>query len=211
MRDFPLKEFQKGEVIFKEGETANVAYILKEGDVEISLAMEGQSLILDRLQPGAIFGEMALLLPEHRRTATAIAVKNSIVIVVFQKALEEYITKSPIVIVSLLNAFSIRLQKTTGRLLCPRNLFFSISKILNLLLVHSQEVLRYNETVEAIASALFVETAQIKESMEHMATLNLIKISDDSSGVKMVRILYGKEEFMAQTLRVNQALSKLRE
>jgi len=61
LRDNPLQKFKKGEPIYLTGQSANYLYLLKEGYVRISrLTPEGRSLILDILNPGDVFGEMAL-------------------------------------------------------------------------------------------------------------------------------------------------------
>jgi CRP/FNR family transcriptional regulator, cyclic AMP receptor protein len=50
--------------VFRKGDTANEAYVLVEGQIEIT----ERNVVL---QPGAIFGEMALFTKSGKRTATA--------------------------------------------------------------------------------------------------------------------------------------------
>jgi len=69
-----VREFQTEAVIFREGEIGNTAYILTEGQVEISIQQDGQKSVLAVLNPITVFGEMALLLKDQKRTATAKAV-----------------------------------------------------------------------------------------------------------------------------------------
>ena len=61
LRDNPLQKFKKGDPIYMTGQPANYLYLVKEGYVRISrLTPEGRSLILDILNPGDVFGELAL-------------------------------------------------------------------------------------------------------------------------------------------------------
>ena len=59
---FTTRQFYANDIIFKEGSTGHVAYILKEGSVEISLNTGKRKTVLALLSPVCVFGEMALLL-----------------------------------------------------------------------------------------------------------------------------------------------------
>ena len=67
-----LTVFAAREVIFKEGDPGDAMYVLIAGKVELSV--RGHSL--KAIQPGELFGEMALIDAEDR-SATAIAVADS--------------------------------------------------------------------------------------------------------------------------------------
>jgi putative peptide zinc metalloprotease protein len=55
-------EFRTGEVIVREGEPSDVAYLLMEGKAEaVSVDARGDSRRLGTLQPGALFGETGVL------------------------------------------------------------------------------------------------------------------------------------------------------
>lgn len=67
------KTFDKGDVIFKQGERGDCAYIIEKGSVEIILHMpDGSQQPISTRGAGAIIGEMALVDRENR-TATVIA------------------------------------------------------------------------------------------------------------------------------------------
>lgn len=61
-----------GEVIFREGDIGDYAYIVEEGEVEISTVIEGKPVILNILKQGIMFGELALV-DGRTRSASAIA------------------------------------------------------------------------------------------------------------------------------------------
>lgn len=65
--------FTRGKEIFKEGEPGDGLYIVKSGMVQISAVLnQGERVVLARLGPGEIFGEMAVL-DQNPRSATALA------------------------------------------------------------------------------------------------------------------------------------------
>ena len=64
------RRFAPGEVIFREGEAGDVAYIVEEGRVEISSLVNGRKHVMAVLGAGDLFGEMALI-DQNERTASA--------------------------------------------------------------------------------------------------------------------------------------------
>ena len=82
------QHFDKGEVVFSEGQKGNTFYIIKSGRVEISLEQNGRKMVLGTLGAGSCFGEMAALTGE-RRAATATAISSTLAVEVNA----EYITR----------------------------------------------------------------------------------------------------------------------
>lgn len=76
------RQFQAGQVVFREGEPGDVVHLLRQGKVEIRVSDgNGGQRQLALLQPGDIFGEMALF-DERGRMATAVAYSDCETIVV---------------------------------------------------------------------------------------------------------------------------------
>ena len=50
-----LRSFKRGETIFKQGDSADCMFALVDGSVEFQL----QGTVIERIAPGAVFGEMA--------------------------------------------------------------------------------------------------------------------------------------------------------
>lgn len=67
---FNLEEYEPGELIFGQGDVADRLYILQKGEVEVLRTTDDKPVLLARLGPGDYFGEIALLTPEGRRTAS---------------------------------------------------------------------------------------------------------------------------------------------
>ena len=75
------KSFPAGTEIFHSGDLGNCAYIIDEGEIEIGIPLTAHQTVYNRLGPGELFGEMALI-DDHRRIGTARALTDTVVRVV---------------------------------------------------------------------------------------------------------------------------------
>ena len=79
--DLKTKDFAKGSYIFRQFETGQEAFIIKSGQVEIIKTVQKgddtSEQILDRLEAGAVFGEIALI-DNKPRMASAKASSESV-------------------------------------------------------------------------------------------------------------------------------------
>jgi CRP/FNR family cyclic AMP-dependent transcriptional regulator len=65
------RRFRRGEVVFHEGDAANCMYLLMSGHVSVGVTTPlGDSAVFTVLGPGALFGELALLVGSAARSAT---------------------------------------------------------------------------------------------------------------------------------------------
>ena len=80
--------FPTGKRIFSEGDKGNIAYVIESGLVEISTTEKDKQIILGILTQGQLFGEMALI-DDAPRTATATALKDTVLTVVSREQLME--------------------------------------------------------------------------------------------------------------------------
>jgi len=96
------RTFKPGETIFKEGEEGSQAYVIQEGEVEISKEIDGENRVLGVIGKGGMFGEMALI-DSKPRMARARAIKGSTIIVVTQQMFDQKMSKADPFIRGLLN------------------------------------------------------------------------------------------------------------
>jgi len=68
--------FQQGDYIIKDGEEANVLYIMLEGGADIQKKMKRKIVTIAPLTQGDVFGEM-ILLDEKIRSADVVATRNT--------------------------------------------------------------------------------------------------------------------------------------
>ncbi|MCX7787729.1 MAG: Crp/Fnr family transcriptional regulator [Spirochaetes bacterium] len=90
-RGLSVAFFNEGDVIFRQGDPGNVMYILVSGAVELRIKVEkGEKLLKCVDTPHDFFGEMALV-DGSPRSATAIAVKPTKLIVVDETQFEKIV------------------------------------------------------------------------------------------------------------------------
>jgi len=65
--------FQDGQIIFKEGDSGDWVYVINSGQVDILKTVGGESITIETLKAGDVFGEMAFI-ARIPRTASARAV-----------------------------------------------------------------------------------------------------------------------------------------
>lgn len=88
------REFEAGEVIFQEGDTADAMYSISVGDVGVYKKIEDEQKEVNVLHAGDFFGEMALAtnLP---RNATIIAKTHVKTVVLSRKLFDEIFGVNP--------------------------------------------------------------------------------------------------------------------
>jgi signal transduction histidine kinase len=109
------RSFSPGQQIFKEGDSGDGIYVVKNGAVEISVAMSHNvGRVFAKLGPGEIFGEMAVL-ELKPRSATAIAREQTQVYFIARNELLLMLERSPALSLELLREISQRLRDFNRR------------------------------------------------------------------------------------------------
>lgn len=85
--------FRDGEVIFREGEPGDQAYIVESGSVKIAKLIGGRPIILGTIERNGVFGEMALI-DESERIATATAIAETMCIPVPKEVIRRQLASS---------------------------------------------------------------------------------------------------------------------
>lgn len=103
-----------GQILFRQGDVGNCVYLLHAGQVDIRVHVPGQvDYLLARLDAGAIFGEISLLLNDPR-TATAVATTDimawKVTSAAFQTALQSREPWAIKLLVSIAHVLAHRLE-----------------------------------------------------------------------------------------------------
>lgn len=108
--------YQRGRVLYSPDEPAEVLFILKRGEVEISrITLEGKKLVLARVGPGSIFGEMAVLGQRmHRNFAEALT--DCLVCVMSRSDVEKLLLGDPRITRRLVHMLGSRIAEVEDRL-----------------------------------------------------------------------------------------------
>ena len=104
------KQFQHGELIFREGEESDFAYLVVEGNIEIFKRTEKGTVLLCSLGAGELFGEMGLI-SDAARSASAAADGPVIVKQISREAIHYLLSQSPAEIAQMLRALMERLRE----------------------------------------------------------------------------------------------------
>lgn len=106
--------YQPGDIIFCEYEPGDAFYLIQQGRVQISKIMGDIEKTVDVLQPGEIFGEMAIL-EEAPRSATAIAVERVKCLEFNRENFEILMRGNPAIALKLLRLFTKRIYDQRRR------------------------------------------------------------------------------------------------
>jgi CRP/FNR family transcriptional regulator, cyclic AMP receptor protein len=104
-----------GETFFSPEDTTEKLFILKKGRVRIFRQSEGRELTLAEIEPGMMFGEMALT-AQRLRGSYAQAIEPSVLISMSRTDLEHIIEENPQVGTRLLHLLSERLAAYESRM-----------------------------------------------------------------------------------------------
>jgi CRP/FNR family transcriptional regulator, cyclic AMP receptor protein len=104
-----------GETFFTPEDTSERLFILKKGRVRIFRTSEGRELTLTEIEPGMIFGEMALT-AQRLRGSYAQAIEPSVLVSMSRTDLEHIIEENPQVGNRLLHLLSERLAAYESRM-----------------------------------------------------------------------------------------------
>jgi CRP-like cAMP-binding protein len=89
------ESFVRGEQIVSEGESADRLYLVVRGRAEASTMAADGPVPLAVLEPGDLFGEVALLLPERVRTATVTALTQMLALSLHEDTFKEVLASRP--------------------------------------------------------------------------------------------------------------------
>lgn len=107
--------FQKGELIFSEGDLGTEMFIIQQGKVEILKEFKGENQRLAVLGQGDFFGEMSIL-EDLPRTATARAEEECRLLRINGTTFDNMLRKNPEVAVRMMRKLSRRLRDTDALL-----------------------------------------------------------------------------------------------
>ena len=109
------RSYSAGAQVFKEGDSGDGIYVIKEGLVEISVQMlQDIRRVFAQLGPGEMFGEMAVL-EMKSRSATATAVQASRVYFIPRNELIKMLERTPALSLEFLSEISQRLREFNRR------------------------------------------------------------------------------------------------
>jgi CRP/FNR family transcriptional regulator, cyclic AMP receptor protein len=189
--------YKAGEVIFKEDDSEDTMYFIKEGKVEISKKMGDAEQVIALLGPNDFFGEMALL-SKAPRSASAKAVKDTTVIVFNRKQFMVLLKTRGEIVLKIIEVLIQRLKEAndTIRKLIQKNqkalVFDTLSKWLQVkdtdanILVASEWIskqlgMKVRETESVIRQLVMMNLLSLTD--------NIISINQNETSVKLKKLV----------------------
>lgn len=186
--NYLMRNALKHNVIFNEGAKGDAAYILTEGQVEISGMIDGRKKVFAILNPISIFGEMALFTDEGTRTATAVALKDSKIIVVTQDDLKDFMRESPKVIAAIINVLVGRLKATTQKAMKVPSVGMGVVRALDLFARNGVMTIGYDSFVKTQAETFLTTTAKIEDYVHGLQNERLLVVGRDQENHRIIQL-----------------------
>jgi CRP/FNR family transcriptional regulator, cyclic AMP receptor protein len=112
--------YDAGQVIFNAGDTADAAYVVIEGTVEISVPTPSGPIIINTMTRNEILGEIAIV-GEVPRTATAKALTKLETLKISKELFIKIVRENPDAAIELIRILAARLASTTSQLTRTRS------------------------------------------------------------------------------------------
>jgi CRP/FNR family cyclic AMP-dependent transcriptional regulator len=177
------KTFQAGDVLFCEYEPGDNFYMIQSGRVQIAKVFEDVEKTIAILNPGEIFGEMAIL-EEAPRSATAIALDPVTALEFNQENFEILLQGNPQVALTLLKMFSIRVhdQKRKFQILTLDDVEAKVADVFLMLAEHEPvdttevEKIEFNTTVDDIAHWAGISPEKCRQVVNHFINQRRVEL-----------------------------------
>jgi CRP-like cAMP-binding protein len=109
------RNIKKKGLVYSEGDRADTLYILKEGRIKITrLAEDGREMTMDIIEPGDIFGELALA-GETERETNAEALEDSFICTISRQNFEAFLGMRPNLTLTITKWIGVRLRRIENR------------------------------------------------------------------------------------------------
>jgi CRP/FNR family cyclic AMP-dependent transcriptional regulator len=107
------RSYSKNTIIISEGDNTDSFYAVLSGKVKVYLSdSEGKEVIINMLQEGDYFGELALL-DDEPRSASVMTTEDSKLALISKTAFQEVLTQNPAMALGIIRELTARLRNLT--------------------------------------------------------------------------------------------------
>lgn len=106
---------KEGTILFREGDEANGMFLVRKGDLEVYLKRDDNLVVLAKIGPGGMIGEMAFF-DQKPRSASVRAKTDCEITVISKDDFAKLMRQIPKWFVSIMSSLSTRLRETNARL-----------------------------------------------------------------------------------------------
>jgi CRP/FNR family cyclic AMP-dependent transcriptional regulator len=187
------KTFQAGDVIFSEYEPGDNFYLIQSGRVQIVKIFGDLEKTIAILNPGEIFGEMAIL-EEAPRSATAIAMDPVTALEFNQENFDILMQGNPQVALTLLKLFAMRIhdQKRKFQILTLDDVEAKVADVFLMLKDHEPvdttevETMQFNTTVDDVAHWAGISPEKCRQVINHFINQRRVELFPDKIVVRNI-------------------------
>lgn len=196
MATYNVKTFYKGQLICKEGQTGETAFLVKSGTVSIYKTVNNNQVTLAHIKPGNVFGEMGVLSGEPRN-ASAVADDFCEIIIIDKEVLEQHLRESPKIIQAITKSAIDRLRKTNKKISeqPAGNVFMSVCSIIEFMYLSNNKQgaddagIPYHEVSQRIREILSIPQLEADTIIKKLAGINIVDVIEKKSGSEILKSL----------------------
>jgi len=187
------KKFKKGDILFCEYEPGDCFFLIDSGRVQIVKILGDIEKIIDILEPGEVFGEMAILEGEPR-LATAIALDDLVALEFNRANFEVLMQGNPQIALKLLKLFTKRIYDQKRRFMIL-TLDEDDAKVADVFLmlaekeainISASETVELKASIDDISHWAGMAPDKCKKIVNHFATQNRIEIQKQKIIIKNI-------------------------
>lgn len=198
------KELKKGDEVFKENDTANEVYIVISGKIQISKNIKSGKLsyekIIATISEGDIFGEMALLTPNSRRSASAYVVEDTRIIVINRNtfyAMIRYNAEFSLQLMERLSGYVNRTNREYEELRSGQKKLLVIEDILEINSKEKADKISLSHLLES-KNIIGVKEETVKNILKQLNNLNAILFDGETIELESNELLKKFKEILTE-------------
>jgi CRP/FNR family cyclic AMP-dependent transcriptional regulator len=175
------RHWMKGEVVFREGDTGDTCYVIRDGALRVTRDhTDGRTITLAELRPGDMFGELAMFNSEVR-SATVQALEDSSALALLAGDMRRMLLSHPHIAVNMLAWMSDRLRAANDRI--ARQSFQTVASRVAGALLAQVQARSSNDSPEppreVVIRATQAEIAQLAGASRESASRFLARLERD--------------------------------
>lgn len=187
--EYFARDVPAGTVLFREGEQGEEMYVVQSGSVEIRRSLGNSDQLLAVLEAGEFFGEMALV-TGRARSATAVAIEDSKLLVIDPRTFEDMLRAKAEVAARMIRSLAERLQRANQQieLLLLQNVNHRVVTCLRQMAEDEIEEGEFETpsaifiptALETFARRVALEPTEVEEAIDKLSAAGLVQRARDA-------------------------------
>lgn len=174
------RRFAAGEIVFDEGESGEVLYVVVSGAVELARRGPLGERLVARIGPGEFFGEMSVVLGGPR-TVRARVSADAVLLELDAATLESMCVERPEIAIRMIRRLAVRVIELEGRLdtLGVDDLLRPVVRALLREAEPGPDGLRVAESLHALAAAADLSLLDTYRALRQLFDRKVVRLVDD--------------------------------